>query len=170
MAWAGVGVGPDRRDQPDAALSHRRLHSPVRLCLCARGARPGRQPARDRLVGDRQSRGRNGPGVVFSPGLVMDREMFAPQVRALRNRYRCITWDERGHGGTAGDRLAPFSYYDSANDLAALLKHLGVAQAVLAGMSQGGFLSLRCALTHPDVVRALILIDTQAGCEDQERL
>ena len=30
-------------------------------------------------------------------------------------------------------------------------------------MSQGGFLSLRCALTHPEVVRALILIDTQAG-------
>jgi pimeloyl-ACP methyl ester carboxylesterase len=114
--------------------------------------------------------GGGGPAVIFSHGLFMDHEMFAPQVRALRNRYRCITWDERGHGGTAGERLAPFTYYDSANDLAALLKHLRIEQAVLAGRSQGGFLSLRCALTHPEVVQALILIDTQAGLEDQERL
>jgi len=111
-----------------------------------------------------------GPPVIFSHGLFMDHEMFAPQVAALKDRYRCITWDERGHAGTATDTLAPFSYYDSADDLAALLAHLGVERAVLAGMSQGGFLSLRCALTHPEVVRALILIDTQAGQEDPERL
>jgi pimeloyl-ACP methyl ester carboxylesterase len=114
--------------------------------------------------------GGSGPPVIFSHGLFMDHEMFAPQVEALRDRYRCITWDERGHAGTASDTLAPFSYYDSADDLAALLKHLGIERAVLAGMSQGGFLSLRCALTHPEIVRALILIDTQAGQEDPERL
>jgi pimeloyl-ACP methyl ester carboxylesterase len=114
--------------------------------------------------------GGDGPAVVFSHGLFMDHEMFAPQVEALKRRYRCITWDERGHAGTASDTLAPFSYYDSANDLAALLAHLGVKRAVLAGMSQGGFLSLRCALTHPEIVRALVLIDTQAGVEDPERL
>ena len=114
--------------------------------------------------------GGEGPVVVFSHGLFMDHEMFAPQVEALKGRYRCITWDERGHAGTASDTLAPFTYYDSADDLAALLAHLGVARAVLAGMSQGGFLSLRCALTHPQLVRALILIDTQAGQEDPAAL
>ncbi len=114
--------------------------------------------------------GGSGPPVVFSHGLFMDHEMFAPQVEALRSKHRCITWDERGHAGTASDTLAPFSYYDSADDLAALLRHLGVSRAVLAGMSQGGFLSLRCALSHPELVRALILIDTQAGVEDPERL
>jgi pimeloyl-ACP methyl ester carboxylesterase len=36
----------------------------------------------------------------------------------------------------------------------------------MVGMSQGGFLSLRCALTHPEVVIALVLLDTQAGRED----
>jgi len=114
--------------------------------------------------------GGSGPAVIFSHGLFMDHEMFAPQVEALKGKYRCITWDERGHAGTASDTLAPFTYYDSADDLAALLAHLGIKQAVLAGMSQGGFLSLRAALTHPEIVRALILIDTQGGQEDPERL
>jgi len=117
-----------------------------------------------------QDTGGAGPAVVFSHGLLMDHEMFAPQVEALRGAYRCIAWDERGHGQTATDTLEPFSYYDSADDLAGLLKHLGVERAVLAGMSQGGFLSLRCAMTHPQIVRALILIDTQAGREDPATL
>jgi len=111
-----------------------------------------------------------GPVVVFSHGLFMDHEMFAPQAAVLKDRYRVITWDERGHGGTAGPDLAPFTYYDSADDLAALLASLGVKRAVLAGMSQGGFLSLRAALTHPEIVQALILIDTQAGVEDPEKM
>src|SRR5262249_35932152 len=89
--------------------------------------------------------GGDAPAVIFSHGLFMDHAMFDPQVAALKGRWRCIAWDERGHGGTAGTTLAPFSYYDSADDLAALLAHIGVKRAVLAGMSQGGFLSLRCA-------------------------
>jgi 3-oxoadipate enol-lactonase len=117
-----------------------------------------------------QDSGGTRPAVIFSHGLFMDHEMFAPQVAALSSRYRCIAWDERGHGRTAGDSIAPFSYYDSADDLAALLAHLGIKRAVLAGMSQGGFLSMRCALTHPEIVRALILIDTQAGLEDPSKL
>lgn len=109
------------------------------------------------------------PVVVFSHGLLMDHRMFAPQVEALRGHYRCITWDERGHGKT-GDASTAFSYYDSADDLAALLKFLGINGAVLAGMSQGGYLSLRAALKHPALVRALILIDTQARPESPANL
>jgi pimeloyl-ACP methyl ester carboxylesterase len=62
----------------------------------------------------------------------------------------------------------PFTYWDSANDLAALLQNLGVERAVLVGMSQGGYLSLRAALAHPDLVQGLILIDTQAGTENPD--
>ncbi|MEG0947200.1 MAG: alpha/beta hydrolase [Comamonas sp.] len=113
------------------------------------------------------SGGEGKPVLVFSHGLLMDHSMFDPQVAALKDSYRCIAWDERGHGQTATPgTCAPFSYYDSADDLAALLAYLGVQQAVLVGMSQGGYLSLRCALTHPEVVRALVLIDTQAMPED----
>ena len=115
--------------------------------------------------------GGNGPVIIFSHGLLMDSSMFAPQVQALRGTWRCISWDERGHGQTADPaRCEPFSYYDSANDLAALLAHLGVQKAVLAGMSQGGYLSLRCALTHPEIVGALVLMDTQALPEDPAKM
>jgi 3-oxoadipate enol-lactonase len=113
--------------------------------------------------------GGDGPPVVLSHGFLMDREMFAPQVDALAPEFRVITWDERGFGETEFDG-EPFTYWDSARDCLALLDHLGIDQAVLGGMSQGGFLSLRAALLAPDRVRALVLIDTQSGVEDPERL
>ncbi len=115
--------------------------------------------------------GGDGPVLVFSHGLLMDGSMFAPQVAAFRDRFRCITWDERCHGKTATDGpVEAFSYYDSANDLAALLRHLDIPRAVFVGMSQGGYLSLRAALKHPELVRALVLIDTQAMPEDKSKM
>jgi len=66
--------------------------------------------------------------------------------------------------------LMDFSYWDSADDAVGLLDHLGVESAVFVGMSQGGFLSLRAALAHPDRVRGLVLIDSQAGVDDAETL
>lgn len=107
--------------------------------------------------------GGDDPPILWSHGFLMDHTMFDAQVAAL-DGYRHIRWDERGFGQT--DAPAPFTYWDSAGDAVALLDHLGVDQAVFAGMSQGGFLSLRAALAAPDVVRALVLIDTQAGVED----
>jgi 3-oxoadipate enol-lactonase len=108
--------------------------------------------------------GGDGPAVVLSHGFLMDHEMFGPQLPALAPEFRVITWDQRGFGATRAP--APFTFWDSARDVLGLLDHLGVHRAVLGGMSQGGFLSLRAALLAPERVAALILIDTQAGLED----
>jgi pimeloyl-ACP methyl ester carboxylesterase len=113
--------------------------------------------------------GGDGPPVILAHGFLMDREMLAPQVSALAPEFRVITWDERGFGETQFDGR-PFTYWDSARDCLGLLDHLGIERAVVGGMSQGGFLSLRAALLAPERVRALVLIDTQAGPEDPERL
>jgi 3-oxoadipate enol-lactonase len=113
--------------------------------------------------------GGDGPVVILSHGFLMDREMFAPQIAALSPEFRVIAWDERGFGETESDGEA-FTYWDSAADCLGLLDHLGIDEAVLGGMSQGGFLSLRAALLAPEQVRALVLIDTQAGVEDPKRL
>src|ERR1700728_1622672 len=109
--------------------------------------------------------GGDGPAVVLSHGYLMDASMFDAQVAALAPEYRVITWDQRGHGGTPAP--GPFSYWDSASDVLALLDHLGIEQAVLGGMSQGGFLSLRAALLAPQRVLGLVLIDSQGGTEEE---
>ena len=110
-----------------------------------------------------------GPAVILGHGFLMDHEMFAPQVAALRDEYRVITWDERGFGLTEFDGQ-PFTYWDSAADCLALMTHLGIERAVVGGMSQGGFLSLRAALTAPQRVRGLILLDTAAALDAPEVL
>jgi pimeloyl-ACP methyl ester carboxylesterase len=111
--------------------------------------------------------GGEGPPVVLAHGFLMGRSMFESQVAALRDRYRVIIWDERGIGETVDDGDS-FTYWELAADGLALLDHLGIDSAVVGGMSQGGFISLRMALAAPARVRALILLDTQAGLEDPE--
>ncbi len=107
-----------------------------------------------------------GPAVLFSHGFLMDRTMFRPQVDVLEEDYRCISWDEPGFGGTPVP--GAFDYWDLADLAVGLLDRLGVERAVLVGMSQGGYLSLRAALAHPDRVKALVLIDTEPGVDDEE--
>ncbi len=112
--------------------------------------------------------GGDGQAVLFSHGFLMDHTMFDEQIDALVPDYRCIRWDERGFGDTPAP--GPFSYWDSANDAIGVLDACGVDQAVLVGMSQGGFLSLRAALAHPDRVKAVVLIDSAADIDDAETI
>ena len=112
--------------------------------------------------------GGEGLAVIFSHGFLMDLTMFDQQVAALKDDVRCIAWDERGFGETPVEE--PFSYWDSADDAVALLDHLGIGRAVFVGMSQGGFLSLRAALAHPDRVAGVVLIDSEAGASSEEQI
>ncbi|NOX21851.1 MAG: alpha/beta hydrolase [Actinobacteria bacterium] len=112
--------------------------------------------------------GGDGPAVLFSHGFMMDGSMFDKQVEALSGDFRCITWDGRGFGNTPAD--GPFTYWDLADDAIAVLDACGVDQAVLVGMSQGGFLSLRAALAHPSRVAGVVLIDSAADTDDAETI
>ena len=112
--------------------------------------------------------GGDGPAILFSHGFMMDHTMFDAQVEAFAGNFRCIRWDERGFGDTPAN--APFSYWDSADDAVAVLDACGVDQAVFVGMSQGGFLSIRAALAHPDRVKALVIIDSCADVDDAETI
>jgi pimeloyl-ACP methyl ester carboxylesterase len=110
--------------------------------------------------------GGDGASIIFSHGYLMDHEMFDPQVAALSDEFRCITWDERGFGATPASE--PFTYWDSADDALALLTNLEIDAAFFVGMSQGGFVSLRAALRAPQRVLGLGLIDTQGGAEEDD--
>lgn len=100
----------------------------------------------------------NGPAVVFCHGFVLDRTIWAPQVAALTDRFRCVVWDARGHGMT--ECKGPFNFWDSARDCLGLLDHLEIDTAVVVGMSQGGFAGMRAALTAPQRISGLIIIDS----------
>lgn len=108
-----------------------------------------------------QDSGGDGIPVIFSHGLFMDHTMFDAQVAAFAPDYRCITWDERAHGATqwSGD----FTYWDSGRDLLAMMDALGIERAIHVGMSQGGILGIRAALTAPDRFIGLVQLATQCG-------
>ena len=99
--------------------------------------------------------------LLFLHGFLMDGTMFDRQVDALEKHYRCITLDARCHGKTkeSGD---DFTLWDLADDVISVLDHLGIESAVVVGMSQGGMVAQRLALAHPERVRALVLISTEA--------
>lgn len=111
--------------------------------------------------------GGDGPVVVFCHSFGMDGSMFEPQVAAFARDYRCITWDERAHGGSPTDR--PFDFWDSARDCLALLDAVHVQQAAVVGTSQGGFLALRAALLQPERVVALAVLGSSAAAEEPEQ-
>ncbi|MEM6791683.1 MAG: alpha/beta hydrolase [Myxococcota bacterium] len=103
-----------------------------------------------------------GPAVVLGHGFLMDQTMFDPISAALGDRFRIIRWDARGFG-RSGWNGRPHDPWRHADDIAALMDHLGLSRAFVGGMSQGGYSALRFTLRHPDRVLGLILLSTMAG-------
>jgi len=94
-----------------------------------------------------------GPAVLLVHGWTLDLEMWDPLVSALRDRFRLIRLDRRGHGLSRG---MPAPECDS-EDLAALCRHLRLSRVALLGMSQGVRAVLGFACAVPGQVLALIL-------------
>jgi 3-oxoadipate enol-lactonase len=111
--------------------------------------------------------GGEGLPLVFLHGFLFDTTMFDAQVAALSSQYRCIRFDARALGQTQWDGQA-FDLYDTVEDTRALLDHLGIEQAVIVGMSQGGYASLRFAVKYPERVKALIFLSTYNGIDNDD--
>jgi 3-oxoadipate enol-lactonase len=99
----------------------------------------------------------DGPAVVLVHGFGLDMRMWDPQAEHLAARFRVIRYDCRGFG--ASGPFDPAVGYTHASDLLALTGHLGIAQAVLAGLSFGGRVVMQAALAAPARVRGLVLLD-----------
>jgi 3-oxoadipate enol-lactonase len=85
---------------------------------------------------------------------VADHRMWDEQFATFARHYRAIRYDKRGFGKTTSQD-GPVSLRD---DIVALLKHLGVAQTYIMGLSNGGSLALTFTLEHPELVDALIVV------------
>jgi 3-oxoadipate enol-lactonase len=102
--------------------------------------------------------------IVFSHGLLMDHTMFAAQQAAFASRYRVIAYDHRGQGASSD----PGSGYDmdtAAEDAASLIHALNARPCHFAGLSMGGFVGMRLAARHPELIRTLTLMNTGAEPE-----
>jgi pimeloyl-ACP methyl ester carboxylesterase len=84
-------------------------------------------------------------------------DMFAPLIPPLSETRQLIAVELQGNGHTA-DIDRPMSYQFMADDVAALIKHLGLESADVLGYSMGGGVALQTAIRHPEVVRRLVLI------------
>ncbi len=108
-----------------------------------------------------------GPAILLTNGYNLTSYMWRGLVDALSDRHRVITWDVRGHGRSdSPSEPDAYSQTLALGDMAAILDAEGVKDAILAGHSMGGYLSLAFHVEHPARVRALILIGTGPGYRD----
>jgi pimeloyl-ACP methyl ester carboxylesterase len=102
----------------------------------------------------------SGPPLVLVHGSVSDYREWDLQMRSLAKHYRVIAYSRRYHwpnlpAGTAADA----SVERQAEDLAAIIRALGIAPAHIVAHSFGGAVALELALRHPEMVRSLVLAE-----------
>lgn len=111
-----------------------------------------------------------GPPVFMSHGLLWSHGMYAPQIAALRDRYRIIAWDHRGQGQSEvpGARSVPIEQV--TEDAIALIEQFGLAPVHFVGLSMGGFVGMRIAARRPELIRSLSLLATAPDPEPPANL
>jgi len=102
-----------------------------------------------------------GPWVVLSHSLACSVAMWTPQVAALKSRYRVLSFDTRGHGGSDAPAGA-YSLDQLAGDVHGLLTALKVERPHFVGLSMGGMIGMTFALKYPGLLRSLVLCDTSS--------
>lgn len=97
-----------------------------------------------------------GMPLVLLHGGLMSGEAFDHLLPALTERHQVVLVDLQGHGRTA-DVDRPLSTQAMADDVAALIEHLGLGRVDVVGFSLGGGVALQVAARHPEVVRRLVM-------------
>lgn len=105
----------------------------------------------------------SGPNVVLAPhGITANLVSMTLIADAVGDDITLLAPDLRGRGLSA-TLPGPWGMAAHADDLVAVLDHLDVGRAVIAGHSMGGFVATKTAMRHPDRVRSLVLIDGGLG-------
>ena len=105
-----------------------------------------------------------GDPLLLAYGIGGNAGMWRPNVHALASRHRLILWEPRGHARSespADPTRVTFGHW--VLDLKDLLDHLRLTHAVVGGLSLGGGIATRFALSHPEPVRALVVIDSSSA-------
>ena len=103
----------------------------------------------------------DGPPLFLIHGIGAARHGWDGVIRSLKQKYRCISYDLRGHG-LSPVPPPPYSLDDLVADLEALRQELGIAKAHVMGHSLGGMIGPAYARRYPDRVLSLGLLSTAA--------
>ncbi len=116
-----------------------------------------------------QSEGEGAETIVFSHGYLMNNNMYKDQVAQLKQHFRCICFEHRGHHRS---EIASDGYHmdNLVNDAIGLIEGLGLGAVHFVGMSTGGFVGMRIALRRPELLQSLVLMDTSAENEPAKAL
>ncbi|WP_075292748.1 pyrimidine utilization protein D [Pararhizobium arenae] len=97
--------------------------------------------------------------IVLSSGLGGSGTYWAPQLPALTERFRVVTYDHRGTGRTGGTVPEDGGIAAMADDVMAIVEALGLPRFDFMGHALGGLIGLEIARRHPDLIDCLILIN-----------
>jgi 3-oxoadipate enol-lactonase len=101
------------------------------------------------------------PPLMFSNSLGSDLTMWDAQAPALKDRFRIVRYDSRGHGGSVA-KPGEYAIAKLAADALAIMDHLGVERADWCGLSKGGMVGQWLLTHHPERIGKAILANTAA--------
>lgn len=107
------------------------------------------------------------PVLIFIHGFPFNKSMWNRQMNELKDDFRVIAYDIRGHGNTDNGN-ADFSIELFARDLIGFMDALKVDKVILCGLSMGGYISLNAITNFPERFNALILCDTNCIADTPE--
>ncbi|MDZ4139866.1 MAG: alpha/beta hydrolase, partial [Erythrobacter sp.] len=112
---------------------------------------------------------KDAPAIMLLHGSNADLHTWEPWVAALTSQYRVIRFDQVGHGLTGPDPKHDYSRANYVADVLAVADNLGLERFIIGGNSMGGKHALAFAITHPDRVSGLVLVDASGGPMPQDK-
>jgi pimeloyl-ACP methyl ester carboxylesterase len=110
----------------------------------------------------------NGVPLLLIHGFPLDRTLWRTQIAGLTQIYRVIAPDLRGFGQSSETDGSAISMDQHAADLKSLLDSVNVKQAVIGGISMGGYVALAFYAQYADRVKGLLLANTRAVPDSEE--
>jgi pimeloyl-ACP methyl ester carboxylesterase len=112
----------------------------------------------------------SGPPVILVHEFAGDLRSHEQQLRHFGKRYRAIAFNARGYPPSdVPAQVASYSQARAADDILAVLEHIGERQAHVVGLSMGGFATLHFGLRHPQRARSLCIGGCGYGAEPDQR-
>jgi 3-oxoadipate enol-lactonase len=102
----------------------------------------------------------SGPWVMLSHGLATDMTMWDELTEALKDRYRVLRYDARGHGGSAATE-GDYTLDMLVADAVGILDALGIDKTHFCGLSMGGMVGLGLLLDHPNRLHSAVIADSR---------